>query len=145
MSPWTEERTDELKRRWLAGESALQIAVRLGDTTRNAVMGKLHRLGIPSPKLHPHDGARRPRISIPKPRPKPPVINVGPPVKTENGYITLADLKDGMCKWPIGDPQDDDFHFCGRPSVEHRSYCGGHCAAAYRPNTRGRGVAGGGE
>jgi len=140
---WTDEATETAISLWEKGCSAGVIALHLnGKFTRNAIMGKLFRLGY---KREATQKVRPLRVTIPKPKPKPPVINVDPPVKTENGYITLADLKDGMCKWPIGDPQHDDFHFCGRPSVEHRPYCEGHRAAAYRPNTKGRGVVGGGE
>ena len=100
---WTEARVDKLKTLWEDGLSASQIAENLGDVTRNAVIGKTHRLGLSS-------------------RPS--------PIKRTNHLIVAAPER--MCQWPIGNPRDPSFHFCGKPAMPDRPYCGEHCAMAYR-------------
>lgn len=121
-------------RLWELGYTAGRIAmVMRTGRTRSAIQGKLHRLGIkradnPTPK----------KITLPKPKPKkvkPKPILVGKPVKVDGHRVTLMDLKEGMCKWPLGDPQEPDFHFCGRPTSTVGVYCPGHKAVAYQPNS----------
>ncbi len=101
---WTEERVSTLKGMWLGGYTARQIAERLGGVSRNAVIGKAHRLGLstrPSP-VRRHEPLAAPRTF------------------------------ERTCKWPIGDPGRDDFYFCGLPSVPGKPYCEKHCNVAYR-------------
>ena len=100
---WTETRVDQLKNLWEEGLSASQIANRLGDVTRNAVIGKAHRLGLSS-------------------RPS--------PIKRVNHPITAT--QERMCQWPIGNPREPSFHFCGKTAAPDRPYCEEHCAMAYR-------------
>lgn len=117
---WTDEKVDLLKKFWEEGLSASQIAAKIGDgVTRNAVIGKAHRLGLkarPSP-VKTSAGTKKAAAKAKKPK------------KTK---ITLLDLTDRMCKWPIGHPGDDDFHFCGKPSMPAMPYCEAHCAEAYQ-------------
>ena len=100
---WSKTSIEMLQKLWVDGLSASQIAERLGGTTRNAVIGKAHRLGLKS-------------------RPS--------PIKRETDNITK--LNDRMCHWPIGHPREPDFHFCGKTSEPGRPYCSSHTALAYR-------------
>lgn len=117
---WTEERIEALRKHWDDGLSASQIAEKLGEgVTRNAVIGKAHRLGLksrPSPvKSEPAQPKAKPKAS-----PK------------ANSKVTLLDLTERICKWPIGHPTDPDFHFCGKPSKPGFPYCDEHCEVAYQ-------------
>lgn len=157
---WNEERVELLKKLWNEGLSASQIASRLGGVTRNAVIGKVHRLGL-SGRVTPTRtlGTRRPRARtataprrVVRPRPMAaagPVRNQwgwesaiqpeGLPEVAEELFIPLEDrksvlmLKENDCRWPIGDPQHDDFHFCGHPKREGLPYCEFHARKAYQP------------
>ncbi len=147
---WTEERVALLKKLWLEGLSASQIAKQLGGVTRNAVIGKVHRLGLsgratPSQPSRPAFKAPRParpasastlaprRIAphIPAPEPSP-VYYVEEP-----GSATVLTLGAHMCKWPIGDPSSDSFTFCGR-RIGEGSYCQEHARVAYQPQQKGK-------
>lgn len=142
---WTHDAVETLVRLWGTGDlSAAMIARRLG-VTRNAVLGKVHRLGLSKP--------RRPRPSAIAPTPRPakprrvasatrapasPPVRVSPQPTAEIGrglVARLEDLPTRACHWPLGDPQAADFAFCGRPS-ETGPYCLAHMGMAYR----GRGV-----
>ncbi len=123
---------------WNEGLAASAIAEKLGDgCSRNAVIGKAHRLGLdsrPSP-VKSAEGAKPAEA-------KADGIEVGPtevvkrprsrakPVKPQ--LTTLLDLSEKVCKWPIGHPSDTDFHFCGKPSNPGFPYCAEHCAVAYQ-------------
>jgi GcrA cell cycle regulator len=148
---WTDERVDLLKRLWLDGHSASQIAKQLGEVTRNAVIGKVHRLGL-SGRAAPSQPARP---VFKAPRPPRPVVNatpvqrrapvevrpVAPPVAVaapeiyveERGTATVLTLGAHMCKWPIGDPATDEFTFCGRRAGAEGPYCVEHARVAYQP------------
>jgi GcrA cell cycle regulator len=123
---WTDDRIELLRRLWDSGKSASQIADELGHgVTRNAVIGKAHRLGLrarPSP-VKPEVGAK---IAPAPTQPR--------RIKTEAkpARITLLDLNERICKWPIGHPGDEDFHFCGKPVNPGTPYCSEHCAVAYQ-------------
>jgi len=139
---WTDERVELLKKLWLDGLSASQIAKQLGGVTRNAVIGKVHRLGLsgraaPSQPARPtfkapraprpaHVPAPR-RVEAPQPPAPPPVFYVEEP-----GSATVLTLGAHMCKWPIGDPATDNFTFCGRRAGEG-PYCVEHARLAYQP------------
>ncbi|HEY2659326.1 MAG TPA: GcrA family cell cycle regulator [Caulobacteraceae bacterium] len=146
---WTDERVESLKKLWLDGLSASQIAKQLGGVTRNAVIGKVHRLGL-SGRAAPSQPARpvfkaprppRPVSAAPAPRrveahahaqaqaatAPVPVVYVEEP-----GSATVLTLGAHMCKWPIGDPSTDGFTFCGRRGAEG-PYCVEHARVAYQP------------
>ena len=144
---WTDERVEMLKRLWLEGLSASQIAKQLGGVTRNAVIGKVHRLGLsgratPSKPARPVFKAPRPARpaavapSAPRRIAEPVVAAPAPrPVRYEPeapGSATVLTLGAHMCKWPIGDPASENFTFCGR-RVHDGPYCNDHAAIAYQP------------
>jgi len=140
---WTDERVELLKKLWLDGLSASQIAKQLGGVTRNAVIGKVHRLGL-SGRAAPSQPARpvfkAPRAPRPVSAPAPRRIEaqstapVPQPVyyPEEPGSATVLTLGAHMCKWPIGDPATDGFTFCGR-RVGDGPYCVEHARVAYQP------------
>jgi len=147
---WTDERVETLKKLWLEGLSASQIAKQLGGVTRNAVIGKVHRLGL-SGRATPSQPARttfkaprpaRPVMSAPQPHrasPSAPRDLAPRPVVRQEPYIeqpgtaTVLTLGAHMCKWPIGDPSTDDFSFCGRRAGDEGPYCIEHARLAYQP------------
>lgn len=194
---WTDERVETLKRMWAEGQSASQIAKELGGVTRNAVIGKVHRLGLsnragegaaasddteqpslarneaPSPK--PAEPAAAKPAAAPKPAPERPALQAAPApasgatvtplpirkaiipagqplppqpsaneispealasvreVEKRAKKLTLMELTERTCKWPIGDPATDDFWFCGLPSVAGKPYCEAHVGVAFQP------------
>ena len=104
---WTDEQIELLKTMWGQGKPASEIAMMLGcDITRNAVIGKSHRLGL----------SGRP----------------SPIKKTKTKVLNFISLTERMCKWPFGDPKKPDFHFCGHPVEISVSYCAEHRALAYQ-------------
>lgn len=137
---WTDDRVEILIRLWRDGGSARQIARRLGGVTRNAVIGKIHRLGLSGRAAPSAPGGRRPKPKVerrlrqapPAPRPR---AGVAPPQPPETGAATIVSIRRGQCRWPIGDPLVDGFCLCGRPAV-HGAYCAPHGALAYRPTAR---------
>lgn len=168
---WTEERVELLKKLWMEGLSASQIAAVLGDgVTRNAVIGKVHRLKLsgrakpasstPRVRSTPRPSSRR--VSSPSSRSslggmsRPRSIGAAPmmgatALKVSEEYeveayqlpqveeleipveqrLTLLQLNEHTCKWPIGDPLGPDFYFCGQSSVEGHPYCEFHSRRAY--------------
>ena len=110
LQTWTDERVELLKKLWADGLSASQIAGELGGITRNAVIGKVHRLGLSG-------RAKAPSSSVPRQRkPRAPL-----------------ELNDEKCHWPIGDPGQPDFFFCGGKTNAGTPYCGYHGRVAYQP------------
>ena len=143
---WTDERVEMLKKLWLDGLSASQIAKQLGGVTRNAVIGKVHRLGLsgratPSQPARPAFKApRAPRPAVaaaprrtPAETPALPVVATPAFYAEEPGSATVLTLGAHMCKWPIGDPSSNDFTFCGRRAGEDGPYCNDHARLAYQP------------
>ena len=130
---WTDDRVTVLKKLWLEGLSASQIAKQLGGVTRNAVIGKVHRLGL-SGRAAPSQPVRAAVARTPRPRPATPVQpvrrearpspRVAQPVVERVRYVeapgsaTVLTLGAHMCKWPIGDPSTSEFSFCGRRASE---------------------------
>ncbi len=197
---WTDERVELLTKMWNEGHSASTIAKELGGVTRNAVIGKVHRLGLsnrnspeteekpaasaPAPEAPPEPA---PEVEVPPPpsapvvdlaqakaeraaqasapsAPEPevpepaaytprPIIPAGqplPPQPSANEIdpealatvrevektarkLTLLELTERTCKWPIGDPATDDFWFCGLPVQAGKPYCEAHVAVAFQP------------
>ncbi len=195
---WTDERVETLKRMWSEGQSASQIAKELGGVTRNAVIGKVHRLGLsnragegaatvetpevaaaPAPRAEapkpeatarPAAPAAKPAVERPAPvaaapaapastasitplpirkaiipagqplPPQPSANEISPEalasvreVEKRARKLTLMDLTERTCKWPIGDPATEDFWFCGLPSVAGKPYCEAHVGVAFQP------------
>ena len=145
---WTDDRVELLKRLWLEGLSASQIAKQFGGVTRNAVIGKVHRLGL-SGRATPSQPSR---TTFKTPRPPRPMVShqvsprraierhaqsapaPRPPVYVEQpGTATVLTLGAHMCKWPIGDPSTEDFTFCGRRASDEGPYCVDHARLAYQP------------
>ncbi len=164
---WTDDRVELLKKLWADGLSASQIAARLGGVTRNAVIGKVHRLGLSRRATSSRSSAPRPRRShAPRPNRGPgltfgtrgnvalkptfeaeyepvpaPVAELVIPLHERASILTL---KESMCHWPIGDPTEEDFHFCGRKKDGPTPYCDHHARMAYQPaQARRRRQAGG--
>ena len=144
---WTDERVELLKKLWLDGLSASQIAKQLGGVTRNAVIGKVHRLGL-SGRAAPSQPSRptfkAPRAPRPTPAPAPRRVEhhsshspATPPQPVfyaeEPGSATVLTLGAHMCKWPIGDPATENFSFCGRRTDVDGPYCAHHAQVAYQP------------
>jgi GcrA cell cycle regulator len=146
---WTDERIDLLKQLWEQGLTASQIAEKLaGGLSRNAVIGKAHRLGLkarPSPvkageiappeqqgEVKPDSRPAALAAAAEPARPKPAIPRAPQAAQAGSGKTTLLDLSDKICKWPIGHPGDADFHFCGKPVQPSFPYCGEHCAVAYQ-------------
>ncbi len=147
---WTDDRVEALKKLWLEGHSASQIAKQLGGVTRNAVIGKVHRMGL-SGRAAPSQPARPATFKTakpvrPAPAPQPAVRRCEPvapapgvvavPARPERaeapGSATVLTLGSSMCKWPIGDPSTDGFTFCGGRATQG-PYCATHAAVAYQP------------
>ncbi len=129
---WTEERVEELSRLWASGYSASAIGRMLG-VTKNAVVGKAHRMRLesrPSPIRRDQRAPLRRRVPMPtRPMVDRPAVPSPPPPPLR---WTVRRGSDGpSCLWPIGDPGDSDFHFCGAQAVEGKPYCPEHCARAY--------------
>lgn len=140
--PWSDDRVEVLTKLWRDGQSASTIARTLGGTTRNAVIGKVHRLGLSGRRPPARPGSRRPRVVPPEPRiPRARLAAVAAPhrVVTERapvlGLTDMAGVGRHACRWPIGDPQDPGFALCGRAAVRG-AYCAAHGALAYRPTPR---------
>ena len=140
---WTEERVAELMRLWEAGRSASEIGRLLG-VSKNSVVGKAHRMKLkarPSPiKRGATPQVRRPAVAAaPKQVAQPAAVarqvqerSVAPaPSPRPSRPVARANGKGPACLWPIGDPGDQDFHFCGEPAVPGKPYCDEHCARAY--------------
>jgi GcrA cell cycle regulator len=121
---WTEERIDRLKAMWTKGSTASQIAEELGGVSRNAVIGKAHRLGLESRPSPVKAGEEKEKKAKAAPAPK---ASADVADKT-----SLLDLNDRVCRWPMGHPGEPDFHFCGEPSNPGYPYCVAHCGVAYQ-------------
>ena len=152
---WTDDRVELLKKLWAEGLSASQIAGKMGGVTRNAVIGKVHRLGLsgratpakPVRGRAPNQPTTTQAATTPKPapsfrpqtqvRPVIPSPEVSEPLVLDTGdKTTVATLNRNMCKWPIGDPAKEDFHFCGQPSDSGKPYCSYHAHVAFQPAQR---------
>lgn len=186
---WTDERVELLKKMWSEGQSASQIAKELGGVTRNAVIGKVHRLGLSNraggsapesrteartesraePAARPDAPAAKPAAAKPEPRPVPRTESAQPPaqpaslrnriipagqplppqpsageispealasvreVEKKAKRISLMELTERTCKWPIGDPATEDFWFCGLATQPGKPYCDAHVGVAFQP------------
>jgi len=117
-SVWNEERLADLKRLWAEGLSITQIGLEIG-VSRNAVVGKVHRMGLPKRQS--------------------PIVRSDKPVEPRRRKLpplAVADWDRNKCCWPIGDPRSEDFRFCGDKIVDGRPYCDTHCAMAYTTSNK---------
>ncbi len=192
---WSDERVEKLKKMWAEGQSASQIAKELGGVTRNAVIGKVHRLGLSNRNGSGAGGAETPakarsaakprskaatveKTAPPEPAPEPaptapepaqaapaevpasvpmnrgkPIIPASqplPPQPSANEIdpaalakvseiekkalkLSLMELTERTCKWPVGDPATEDFWFCGLPVQPGKPYCEAHVGVAFQP------------
>jgi GcrA cell cycle regulator len=151
---WTDERVEILKKLWSEGLSASRIATELGGVTRNAVIGKVHRLGLAARAKSPSATGPRQR----KPRSHAQMLRVSRPSVRGNTVLaqvfdldvepepelldnviplgqrrTLLELTEQTCRWPIGDPGHSDFFFCGGQTITGLPYCAYHSRVAYQP------------
>jgi Uncharacterized protein conserved in bacteria len=162
---WTDERVEMLKKLWADGLSASQIAAQLGGVSRNAVIGKVHRLNLPGRAKSGGQATVRTKRPTAAPRApnyasrtaaaaRPVGRSVGATaLKTEviavedvdlrpvadvvvpiSRRLSLVQLTERTCKWPIGDPLQEGFHFCGNDSGEASPYCGYHARLAFQPS-----------
>lgn len=142
---WTDERVSLLKQLWGEGKTAAEIAQELGGVTRNAVIGKAHRLKL-SGRASPIQPTKK-TVSKIKPKKIDKVQasnnNVAPFVPEASPdddkiKVALMDLGAKMCRWPIGDPKRENFGFCGDTTVAGIPYCMRHAQTAYQAATRNR-------
>lgn len=147
---WTDDRVEILSTLWAAGLSASQIALKLGGVTRNAVIGKVHRLGLsgrikPKRKTQPAKSrtattARRrapvKRRAAPRGAPTPPPVPLEAKPLPNGEYATILTITETLCKWPLGDPTSPEFRFCGRGTDKGEPYCKSHAQLAYQPSRR---------
>jgi GcrA cell cycle regulator len=177
---WTDDRVEILKKMWGEGQSASQLAKELGGVTRNAVIGKVHRLGLsnragsggnakpeakakpaakaeakpkaatkteaataaePEPEYKPVIPIRKQIIPAGQPLPPQPSANEVSPealakvseIEKKAKRLTLMELTERTCKWPVGAPATDDFWFCGLPVKTGKPYCEAHVGVAFQP------------
>ena len=143
---WTEQAYAFVRERWTAGASAGQISrglLGLGlHKTRNAVIGVIHRRGWRKTDAPKRVGVvykvKRAMRATAKARGLVPPLMPAPPVQDEelapvDPRLTVQRLQAGQCAWPIGDPKEPDFAFCGRATEPERPYCAHHCRVAYQP------------
>lgn len=144
-STWTDDRIEVLTKLWRDGQSAAAIARSLGGVTRNAVIGKVHRLGLSGRRPPSRPGARRPQAAKSEARqPRLAGPRLGAPTSPTRvaveapplvGLTDMATVGRRACRWPIGDPKDETFSVCGRPAARG-AYCASHGRIAYRPTAR---------
>jgi GcrA cell cycle regulator len=137
---WTTEKVDKLKELWSKGHTASQIAEMLGDTTRNAVIGKAHRLDLE---------ARAPskQSAVPRSRDNKQIKRTAAPTSRKAKFQSilldknfepenpksLENLTESTCKWPIGHPNEEKFYFFGRKPEGEFPYCKLHVLYAFQP------------
>lgn len=141
MSVWTDENVALLRKLWSEGHSARDIAACIPGATRNSIIGKAYRLGLPdrspltrvAPRPKPETAAR---VSAPRPPRFSAVAHAAlvtrlAPLRFADGAVaTVLTIRDGMCKFPIGDPKAGDFAYCGRDACRG-SYCDDHARVSY--------------
>ena len=140
---WTDEKVEKLRELWKKGHTASQIAEVLGDTTRNAVIGKAHRLNLearaPSKQTSsnnlPNDKKIKKQVQPQSRRAKFQSILLDKDFEAEKPK-SLEELTDQTCKWPIGHPNEENFYFCGRKPESEFPYCKLHILYAFQPKNQ---------
>ena len=173
---WTDERVEILTKMWAEGNSASQIAKELGGVTRNAVIGKVHRLGLSnratttnsnksesntksSPKSSSRAKQKSQKVDVAEPKsdnvtslrrqiipagqplpPQPSANEISPEalarvseIEKKAKKLSLLELTEKTCKWPVGDPATEDFWFCGLATQSGKPYCEAHVGVAFQP------------
>ena len=173
---WTDERVEILTKMWAEGNSASQIAKELGGVTRNAVIGKVHRLGLSnrattptsnksesktksSPTRSPRAKQKSRKVDVAEPKsdnvtslrrqiipagqplpPQPSANEISPEalarvseIEKKAKKLSLLELTEKTCKWPVGDPATEDFWFCGLATQSGKPYCEAHVGVAFQP------------
>ena len=139
---WNEEKIAKLKELWGKGNTANQIAQIIGGITRNAVIGKAHRLNL-SYKMKPRNAPSGQNFQNTHQDENNPKQRRGKKSRFQSLIIEkdfepenpkkLEELDDSLCKWPVGHPEEKSFYFCGRSSLKDFSYCKLHLLYAYQP------------
>ena len=137
---WTQDKEQKLRELWEKGHTASQIAEILGDTTRNAVIGKAHRLKLAARATSNKSQAQKRQVTNSnvkdeknisrKSRFKSLLLDKNFPAENPK---KLEELNDKNCRWPIGHPDEENFYFCGRNPIEGFSYCKLHVLYAFQP------------
>lgn len=135
---WSEEELRILTDLWSANKTAQEIADELGNKTRNAVLGKVHRLKLPARCTRPDVTAR---IAKKPKKEKPPVSRetdrIAQMIDTPPAnLVSLLDLRTGQCAWPFGDPKEPGFGFCGQRCKSGSSFCEGHHRRSFQTTRR---------
>ena len=173
---WTDERVEILTKMWAEGNYASQIDKELGGVTRNAVIGKVHRLGLSnrattttsnksesktksSPKSSSRAKQKSRKVDVAEPKsdnvtslrrqiipagqplpPQPSANEISPEalarvseIEKKAKKLSLLELTEKTCKWPVGDPATEDFWFCGLATQSGKPYCEAHVGVAFQP------------
>jgi GcrA cell cycle regulator len=138
---WTTEREEKLKELWKKGHTASQIAGILGGTTRNAIIGKAHRLNLEARAPSKKTVSKVSTETVFTAESKAPKLGRKAKFKAllldknfeEENPKNLEELTDETCRWPIGHPYEKNFYFCGRKSLEKFPYCKLHVLYAFQP------------
>ncbi len=139
---WTEEKVKKLKELWSKGHTASQIAETLGDTTRNAVIGKAHRLDLEARAPSKQSSSNKTDSKTIKRSVQPmsrksrfQSILLDKNFESEKP-TSLENLTENTCKWPVGHPDEENFYFCGRKPEADFSYCKLHVLYAFQPKNQ---------
>ena len=136
---WTPERENKLKDLWKKGHTASQIATIIGDTTRNAVIGKAHRLNLEARAVSKKSAPKLQTDNKIAPEAKPQKLGRKARFKAllldknfeQENPKNLEELTDETCRWPLGHPYEENFYFCGRTPMEKFPYCELHLLYGY--------------
>jgi len=138
---WDDKKVEKLKELWGKGNTASQIANIIGDVSRNAVIGKAHRLNLsskikmrnaPSDQNYNNDLEENNFKKKQGRKSKFKSLLIEKDFEPENPK-KLEELDESSCKWPVGHPEEKTFYFCGRSSLKDFSYCKLHLLYAYQP------------
>ncbi len=132
---WTPERVQQLKELWSQGFSASEIAEKMGGASRNAIIGKVHRLGLSSrPEPSHHIAKKMPDAIIAAAVLPASLIQPHKPISQQGALLRTAK----QCQWPVGDPRQAGFHFCSAHAYESLPYCLDHAKIAYQSGLKKR-------
>ncbi len=140
---WEESEMQLIRDEWAGGKTAAEIAAQLDGRTSNAVIGKIHRLGLPMRRTpsecqKPKKKAENKRAAVSHETVADSHVSAEryQPEETPANLVSLLDLKRGQCAWPFGDPKEPGFGFCGQACRQGSQYCAGHHRRAFQPTWR---------